>query len=412
MKQKRDLILSASAITALKFCPISFYYRYVLGIRKRVEDEALRIGNGWHEGLDIISTTPETPCKLCAGEKRNDPDCYLCGGGGFVTDIWESVARMLNYRYSPKVPVEAEKKAKERAMIQYALMAYSCVYEDAQDYEVVFREIPFRIPLIDPRTRRAVPGVFIDGMLDKLVRQADGSLAVMEHKSTASDLSPKSDYWNHLKLDTQISLYVYAIQRLQDDGVLTAHKIMPEDPPITDILYDVWRKPQIKPKKLSAADTAKFIETGEYFGAEFDTRMCDVMNKDEAAVTELLIDGEAVVYDRNKPTKKEPLGAMCITETADMFGARLFDTITEDPEHYFCRKVLSRTPEEIEKFEVELFSIYHTIQLMTDYESWFHNEHNCEARRKCEYCPVCYSTQRIDPDCPPDGFKCIFSKEA
>jgi len=402
MKRVRDLILSASAISALKTCPVLFFFRYILGIRKEDEGEARRIGNGWHEGLDITSTVPETPCKFCAGEKKNDPDCYLCGGEGFVTDPWESIARMLNHRYSPKVPIEAAKKAKERAVIQYALMAYEFVYEDAQDYEVVFKEVPFRIPLIDPRTRRAVPGVFIDGMLDKLIRQSDGTLAVMEHKSTSSDLSPKSDYWNHLKLDTQISLYVYAIQRLQDDGILTAHKIMPDDPPITDVLYDVWRKPQIKPKKLSAADAAAFIKSGEYHGAEFEVSVED---------DRLLIDGNGVSFERNKPTKKEPDGAIVFTETPEMFGARLFDAITDDPEHYFCRKTLSRTPEEIEKFEWELFSIYQTISSMTEYESWYHNEHACEDYGKCDFCSVCYDTQCIDPDCPPDGFKCIFSKE-
>jgi hypothetical protein len=318
---------------------------------------------------------------------------------------------MLDKRYSPKSPLAAEKKRVERSTVLHAALAYQCHYEDQQDYEVLFKEIPFRIPLIDPRTRRPVPGVFIDGMLDKLIRQADGTLAVMEHKSTSNDLSPKSTYWGHLKLDTQISLYVYAIQRLQTDGMLTKFKIMPDDPPISDILFDVWRKPQIKPKKLSAADTVAFLDSGQYFGAEFDVEQ---LNNVDGGCEELdiKIDGEEITFERNKPTKKEPEGAIVISETPEMFGARVFDAITEDTDRYFCRKLISRTPEEIERFERELFSIHQTIEQMTDSDSWYHNEQSCEATFKCDFIDACYTGRDLDPKRPPIGFECIFSKES
>jgi hypothetical protein len=243
-------------------------------------------------------------------------------------------------------------------------------------------------------------------MLDKLIRQADGTLAVMEHKSTSNDLSEKSSYWGHLKLDTQISLYVYAIQRMQTDGMLTHLKIMPDDPPIGDILFDVWRKPQIKPKKLSAADTLAFIDgddKGCYCGAMFEVFWDG---------NTLMVDDEEIGYERLKATKKKPVGDPVIHETPEMFGARVFDTIVEDTDRYFCRKPISRTPEEIERFELELFSIYQTIEQMTDYDSWYHNEQNCEATYKCDFIDVCYTGRGLDPKHPPVGFNCIFQKES
>lgn len=411
MKKKiRDLILSASAIGSFKFCPLSFFFKYILGIRKKEETDARRIGNSWHESLDIMATKPETPCKFCAKESKNDPSCYLCGGTGYVTDPYESLARMLDVRYSPRTPLDAEKRRVERSTILHATLAYMCNYEDAQDYEVIFKEIPFRIPLIDPRTRRAVPGVFIDGMLDKLIRQADGTLAVLEHKSTSDDLSPTSSYWGHLRLDTQISLYVYAIQRLQADGMLTMFGIQPDDPPISDILYDVWRKPQIQPKKLSAAETAAFIESGEYFGAKFEVTL--VSNVDGGCEElDVSVDGEIIPHEHNKPTKTDPDGPIVIRETPEMFGARLFDAIVEDPERYFCRKPLSRTPEDIERFERELFSIYQTIEFMADNDTWYPHEKSCEATYKCDYIDTCYTGRSLDPKHPPAGFTCIFDKE-
>lgn len=411
MKHKRDIILSASAIGALKFCPVSFYNKYILGIRKKEDTDARRIGNAWHEGLDIMATVPETPCKFCASEKKNDPDCYLCGGTGYVTDPYESLARMLNKRYTPPTPFGADKYRIESSSILHAILAYQCHYEDQQDYEVVFKEIPFRIPLVDPCTRKPVPGVFIDGMLDKLIRQADGSLAIMEHKSTSSDLDNDSTYWGHLKLDTQVSLYVYAMQRLQTDGALTSYKIMPDDPPISDIVYDVWRKPQIKPKKLSASDTLTFIETGQYYGASFDVAYNIDVDGELIGESAFIIDGEPVPIEHLKEKKGQVVGDPVVSETPEMFGARLFNTIVDDPERYFQRKLISRTPEEIERFEYELFSIYQTIEQMNELDSWYHNEQSCEARFRCDFIDMCYTGRRLDPEHPPAGFECIFRKD-
>jgi hypothetical protein len=404
--RKRDLILSASAISALKFCAFNFYFKYILGVRPAREADALRVGNAWHEGLDIMATEPETPCKFCSDKAKPDPDCYLCDGEGFVTDIDFALNRMLNVRYSPRTPVDAAKKMVERATIRFALAAYDHVWEDSSDYEVILKEIPFRIPLIDPRTRRPIPGVFIDGMIDKVVRLPDGTLAIMEHKSTGSDLSDKSDYWGHLKLDTQLNLYVYAVQRMQVDGMLEKFGIKPDDPPIMDIVYDVWRKPLIKPKKLSAADTAAFLNTGKYHDMGFDVTWSGT---DKPGC--FVVDGEVATVEFNKPKKNQKIGDPCVIETPDMFGARLFDLLTEEPDKYFRRKELSRLPVVIERFELELFSLYQTVSLMTEYDSWYHNEFSCEARRKCDYCEICYTGQDVDPDRPPVNFVNIFKRK-
>jgi hypothetical protein len=405
----RDLILSASAISALKFCAYSFYYKYILGIRPEAESDVLRIGSAWHEGLDILATSPESPCKFCSHKAKPDKDCYLCDGEGFVADIDDALNRMLDERYQPNTPLAAEKKMLERAKVRFALAAYDSVWSEQDDYDILFKELPFRIPLIDPRTRRPMPGVCIDGMIDKVVRMRDGTIAVMEHKSTDSDLSDESDYWNHLKLDTQISMYVYALQRLQVDGVLEKFGIRSDDPPIMDVVYDVWRKPKIRPKKLSASDTAKFIKTGEYFGVHFDHDLKDrYTEKDLADGCTFSVDGESVTVEFNKPKKDQEVGDPCVVESSDMFGVRTYELLTSEPDKYFRRKELSRLPVFLEKFELELFSLYQTISLMTAYDSWYHNEFSCEARRKCEYCPICYVGQEIDPEHPPVGFVNIF----
>jgi len=400
--EQPKMILSASAISTLKACPFKYRNRYVLGLRKIETPEPLRVGTNWHEGLDVMSLKPEQPCPACSDKGKPDKTCIICQGTGFVDGPLDVTTRMLNDRYSNMYPnMPKDVKEIERAVLLYSLFAYKFYYDD-DPMEVVAREMPFRIPLLNPDTHKPVPGVFIDGKLDKLVRLGK-AIGVMEHKSTSDAVDPESDYWGHLKLDTQTFIYVYAAQRMQADGLLEPWKIKASDPPISDILYDVWHKPSIRPKKLSAADCAEFLRTSSYFGAKFSREFI-------AGGNSLVIDGEDVAFERNKATKNNPCGAVVFRETPDMYGARLFNDMDERPDYYFGRKSIGRTSDDIEQFERELYAIYQTVEAMRDNDSWYHNEFECTNFGRCEFTESCFTGQQLDPDNPPTGFKCIFKK--
>jgi hypothetical protein len=279
----------------------------------------------------------------------------------------------------------------ERTTLMYALFAYMYHYEGLP-VRTIAREIPFRIPLLDPHTRKPVSDVFIDGKIDKLV-YAEGRLSVMEHKSTSDSVEPDSDYWGHLTLDTQTAIYTYAAQRLLVDGMLEPYKV--KDDFIGGIVYDVWRKPQISPKKLSQADTAAFVAAGEYCGRSFD----------------VVETPEFVSVDGARP-EQELLksGKWAIRETPEMFGCRLFSDIEGRPDHYFARRLLTRTQDDMEHLEHELFNLYQTIQAMTADNAWYHNEFSCDTYGRCDYCQFCFTRTELDPSRPPAGFKNIFEK--
>jgi hypothetical protein len=368
----------------------------VLGVRITDEPESRRIGNNWHEGQDLLFAQEEQPCPTCSKLGKPDPDCYRCGGRGYFDDGVDAVIRMLNHHYSElHVSIPKDKAEVERATILTALFAYKLQYDDVDNVDVLAREIPFRIPLIDPRTRRAVPGVVIDGVIDKLVRVDGRHPAVMEHKSTSEDVDPSSDYWGHLRLDTQTLLYLYAAQRLQADGLLEPYGIKSDDAPIDEVLYDAWRKPGIKPKKLSKADTEAFIESGEYFGERFE-----IVPPDESDGV-VRVDGEEVEVEVLKK-------GFAIRETADMYGARLFYDIGGRPDYYFGRKSINHGVDEIERFEWELFSIYQAIENFREHDCWYKNENECTRFGKCDYAQFCFTGMPIDPKNPPAGFKNIF----
>ena len=402
MKHPKDkIILSASAISTYKACPWKYRNSYYYGIRKTEKHEALRIGSMYHAGQEIAMLKPGAVCTRCANKSRADKNCFICQGTTFLDDPMQAIARMLNYKYDTAYGhINSDSKKRERAMIMYCLFAYINVWED-QQFDLIAPELPFRIPLIDPDTRVPVPNVFIDGVIDKLI-DSGGCKQVMEHKSTASQVEADSDYWGSLRLDTQTTLYLYAAQRLQANGELIPFGIKPEDSAVSDVLYDVWRKPQSKPKKLSKEDSMNFLMEGEYFNRKFDLEL-DWSGED---VMGCKVDGEPAIIEHLKDKNKSPV----IRETEDMFGCRIFDAVTEEPSKWFARKPLAKSPEEMVTFERELYSIAMNIIHMRDNNSWFHNEKHCEARAKCDYCHLCYSGKQVDTDNVPDGFENIFAK--
>jgi hypothetical protein len=395
--EPRLTVLSASAFSSLKACPIKYRNAYVFGIRKTEEPDPLRIGSNWHAGLEAMSLKAEQPCPFCSSLAQAEPTCPYCRGTGYVDDPDAAVVRVLDLRYGMLYPgMSREARETERVTILYSLFAYK-LHWNSVPIQVIAREIPFRIPLIDPRTRRAVPNVVIDGTIDKLVLH-DGKVKIMEHKSTGDGVESDSEYWSHLRLDTQTMLYPYAVQRLQADGLLEPYKIKAEDPLVSDILYDVWHKPQITPKKLSQADTVKFAESGRYFGQTFEVHL------PEGEASPIYVDGEPADFETLKK-------GFAVRETPEMFGCRLFGDISERSDYYFARKPISRSSIDLERFERELFAMYRTVEDMKDSDSWYHNEHSCDNRGKCDYRQFCYSGTEIGPDKVPPGFVNIFAKK-
>ena len=393
MKPRKLIKLSYSAISCFKACPVRYKGAYVEGIRRIEDTEAQRTGTNWHEIQDISSREPGSVCRPCANLGKPDPHCPLCAGEGFLPDdLMDAVIRTLDAAYE-NIPagVDTEVLERERTVLLYSLSGYKWHYSDAP-VEVLARELKFSMPLLGP-SGRALPNVQTDGIIDKLVR-IPNKVAIMEHKSTSKSVDSDSSFWAHLNLDVQTTLYIHAVQKMQLDGELEAYGVKPTDELINTILYDAWHKPGISPKKLTQADSKKFVETGEYMGQEFEVQ------DGSGAVA---VNGVQVEIE---PGKKE--GTFAIRETIEMFGARLLMDITERSEFYFARKELSKTDDEMKRFQGEILSIYRTIRGMLKTDNFYHNEQSCEAKFRCDYTNECYNGIELDGKNPPDGFECIF----
>jgi len=401
----RILKLSASSINTFKACPFRFRNAYVLGIRPVEDTDAQRIGTNWHEILEVASLEPGSVCPECIPDMPTNK-CPICAGTEQVPeDVMDVVIRVLDKAYADVPVLDKQAREIERIKLLYALIGYRW-YHNNTISPAIAREEYFNLPLLNPDTGHPVPNVFITGKIDKLVTLDSGRLAVKEHKTTGSSLDSDSSYWAHLNMDTQTSIYIYAARRLQLVGMLEKYGVKATDPLISEIEYDVHHKPQISPKMLTQGDSKKFVGEveggGEYCGEKFHISSNPDSEMPGDAGFLFVNDREAEV----EPGKKE--GTFAIRETPEMYGARLLQDITERPKFYFECKPLVRTDPEMKAFEYELYDIAKDMMAKIRADRWWHNEQQCEATLKCDYCDSCYNHISLDPTNPPAGMKCIF----
>lgn len=124
---------------------------------------------------------------------------------------------------------------------------YSQYHKDTL-FKELHPEVEFNLPLPGQRT------FTLAGKMDGLGVLHDGRLVLKEDKTTASDISPESDYWLRLRWNTQLFQYVLAAREIGWD--------------VQCVIYDVLRKPAIRPKQVPKENR---LETP----AEFTHRLYD-----------------------------------------------------------------------------------------------------------------------------------------
>ena len=396
----RKTRISASSIAAFKACPRRYYYAYHEGIRPVEDTDALRIGTNWHECLEILTMVPHSQCPVCGPLAEPDSKCVLCGGTDVLPDdMMEAVVRHLDKRYSVRpVYIEPIDWDVERIIILYSLAGWRWHYSD-DEIETVEREIKFKLPLRNPASGRALPHVKRVGKIDRVIKRGTQYM-LGEYKSTSKSLDADSSFWGHLNLVTQISMYALAAREMNLDFE------------IGDTLYDAWHKPGIRPKKLTQADTKKFLEVCEYCDQPFEIDVQELTSGGWAV--EVAGKPATVIMGATpKPTQKnpEPKTPFAIQETPEMYGARLLIDIQERPNYYFARRPIARTDDDLRKFQTELFHIYRTIRHMTKDNAWYMNESQCEATFKCPYACLCYHNVDVSNGQTPDGFRRIYEEK-
>ncbi len=194
------MIYSASRLKAFKTCPMKFRLHYVDGLTRDRDTDALRMGGVWHKAREVLN-------------KGGSQD--------------EAISTISNaYAVTPEW-IDAEAWQVEACKLRCGIALIS---ELVPSRKVVASE---------QVVQGVVGGVDFMGIIDCIV-EMDGKLYIEEYKTTSSDVSPGSEYWDILTMDTQCVGYVTLLKAMGYD--------------IHGIIYDVWRKPALRLKKTETVD--------------------------------------------------------------------------------------------------------------------------------------------------------------
>ncbi len=202
--------ISNSAKNCFSDCTYAYYLNYIRLLSPKKTPEPLFWGGLVHEVLAAYDRGGLKAAELHIAELRisfeNNSDAFLS------MDL-EQLDRMLE-------------------VLLGVAQGYALVYEkDEEKYLTYEVEQQFKIPLAN--------GHFLVGKLDKLVKRIEDDVIMLWERKTAARTGDA--YYKALPLDNQLKTYILAVQK--------THKKK-----ITKVVYDVIKKPQIRPRKTETAE--------------------------------------------------------------------------------------------------------------------------------------------------------------
>jgi hypothetical protein len=338
-------LITHSRQAAFKACRRKHYFAYERGLRRTDDARALRMGSAFHDGVEQLGNG------LSLGA--------ACDAVRTHYDRCPTFADPLEWSYELET-----------------LLRLVCAYQwkwqgDALAYVAV--ELPFNLPLTNPATGKASRWCARGGKIDGIVRMEDGRLALKETKLYSEDVSQESTLWRVLRMDEQISLYMNAARDL---GY-----------PVEAVLYDVARKPTIKPGRVAILDElgAKIV---------------------------LDASGDRVKTDRGmyRQTGDKERGYVLQERamTAEEWGDKLSADIGERPDFYFARVEVARLDQDLAQQRAELWEVQQAIR---DAQK-FNRHYRTVNKMHCPYCPyfeMCSSGRELT-EIAPDGFEFVGDK--
>lgn len=314
--------LSYSKIRCFRTCQTEYWLSYILGIRRSEDADRFRIGTNWHDLQ--ANVTP------LSGTKQ-------------LVAVVKTLDKAYDVEHIPEHLME--KFAVEYRKLLHSYLAWSEYYR--------FSNTLYGIN-IPPEQRIGVkypPTLDLVGVIDLIPEDETGKLWVREYKTTSEDIADGSDYWKNVQRDIQTPIYVILARAAGYD--------------VQGVQYDVFRKPQIKPKKPVKKDYDHVDKVPVYLG---------------------------------KAMQPEDFSAEL--ETPVMFGIRLQKHIMEKPEYYFARKEIPCTQADIDRAWRTVQNTAKQIKYVTDNDLWVDDPCRCLEYGKCQYWSICSCNVNPEKDLP------------
>jgi hypothetical protein len=314
--------LTNSELAVRRRCPQEHHLAYELGYRPCGDVESLRFGSLVHKGLEA-----------------------WWSGLGLDAAIEAMTALAAD-------PYEA---AKARVMLR----GYDARWGD-DTYDVVGVEREFRAPLVNPTTGATSRTFVLGGKLDVLLQRG-----FCEHKTTSEEIGLGSVYWRRLALDPQVSTYYAGAKSLGHE--------------VDHCLYDVLRKPALKPSQVALVD-----ENGVKIVLDLDGNR--VRTKDGKKWRQTG-DAELSYVLQSRP------------ETPEEYEARLTEDVALQPDRYFQRGEVVRLESEERKAQLDAWQLARAIQESARSAAHPRNPDAClRYGRTCAYFDYCTGVASLDDE--------------
>lgn len=241
------------------------------------------------------------------------------------------------------------------AMCRGLLVGYDYRWS-AEQNQIHVSEIEgaYTAPLTNIDSGRNSRTFTIAGKIDKLAEDSMG-LVLFDHKTTSDDISdPTGPYWRQLAVDSQASHY---------ELLLLANGIR-----LDAIVWDVVRKPGIKPKQIAAKERQRILAEQTYCGF-------------------------AVSIDAINHLMDEP------REDGELYAARLARECISDPDRYFGRRSNPRTREQLAEYAEELWGVAGQVRDARREGRHYRNSGACfNYGTPCKFLGLCAGTDTPDSE--------------
>lgn len=306
-------LLTASRLRSYRDCPRKHELEYGLGWRLVQQPDALSFGSLFHEGLEAW---------------------------WMPADHTEQVEPVITARLNAALLAIRGRGRDELEQVkaEELLRGYDARWHRiASSYEVVGVEESFEAALINPESGRPSRTWLLAGKVDGLLRDADGRLLLLEHKTTSERIDDRaSDYWLKLAMDAQITQYYIGAESLGHG-------------PVDGCIYDVIRKPTIRPLLATPIEKQKRKADGS-------------------------------LYAKQRERDESP----------DEYRARLRSDIEARPEYYFQRELVARVEDDLTEYLADVWALGRAIrEAERQGQHSPRNPNACHRYGRCAFWDVC-----------------------
>lgn len=332
--------LTASRMNCWLRCQRQHYWQFEVGLRKTQTALALAIGSAWHRAMQAR---------------------------------WRGAT--YDQALGEALPEGVELDEYVAATIAGLLLAYYRHWGGDNRNVKMHTEMQFKLPLVGSLT------FSLEGKIDRLGVLEDGRHTLVEYKTTGESLTPDSNYWLRLRFNVQLSQYFLAARASGWD--------------VEVVIYDVVRKPSIKPKFVEDVD-----EEGQKIVVDAEGKRVFIEK------------GKNKGKPRQTADKAKGYVVKGHTETPEEYGERLAADCIARPDFYFARREVPVMEDDLEEFRVQRLHIAESIsfcrqrqkRVRRPEDAWPRNvgEQNCNF---CAYNSFCLQNLKVDLNNPPSGFE-------